>query len=178
MTQEMDEPQSYGPGGAGAIPGRLDAARVSTRGRLGRALVLALLFAGLAWLSLNHPAKDARLPRCPTEQYLRVYCPGCGSTRATHFLLNAQVGEATRHNPLLVLLGVPLALWLGWRTLSLVVTGRRARGGGSLPAWVAWSALGLLVAFAVVRNLPVEWADALRPPTRDAARGVEPSSAG
>ncbi|MFN3168636.1 MAG: DUF2752 domain-containing protein [Phycisphaeraceae bacterium] len=172
----MHEPQSYGHGGAGAIPGQTSAARVSARGRLGRAIALAIVFAGMGWLSLNHPARDAELPRCPTEQYLRVYCPGCGSTRATHFLLNAQLDQAVRHNPLLVLLGVPLALWLGWRTSAIVVTGRTKRGGRSLPAWLAWSALGLLVVFTIARNLPVEWAKALRPPAIDASHSVEASS--
>ena len=132
--------------------------------RLGAGLILTAAALALVMLSSRHPS--GWVPECPTHAYLGVVCPGCGSTRATHFLLNFRVMDAIAHNPLLVFVGVPLGVWYAVELVSVVARGRRLRPLIRSPRveWVAWIALGVVVGFGVVRNLPGAPFDRLRPP--------------
>lgn len=80
-------------------------------------------------------------------------CPGCGGLRAVHHLTDGDLVAAASSNLLVVLL-VPLAIagWLVWA--------RRAWRGGP-PLRLEWSTpvavavLGLVLGFAVLRNLGI-----------------------
>lgn len=135
-----------------------------------RAAALAGLAAGAvaaAILARHHPADVPFLPTCPSAA-LGFACAGCGSTRAVHFLLQGDLAAAWRHNPMLVLLGLPFA---GAGALSLAVAVFRGRWPRSplSPRAAARLGLGLvivLVGWTVARNLPGESFSALRPPPR------------
>ena len=93
-------------------------------------------------------AAGSVLPACPFHALTRLYCPGCGTTRALHALLHGQLGLALSMNPLAVL-AVPLvpALLLRPRFPD--------------QAWLAKLAdarlwMPVVLAFSVLRNLP--WA--------------------
>ena len=59
--------------------------------------------AGLVWLYYTYnPSGNNLFPRCPSNQFLGIICPGCGSQRAIHQLLHFNIGGAFRANPLLV----------------------------------------------------------------------------
>lgn len=62
--------------------------------------VLSVL-AVLLYFSFN-PEKGLFFPKCPSYQYLGIYCSGCGSQRAIHDLLHFRFGEAISHNLLLI----------------------------------------------------------------------------
>ena len=64
---------------------------------LGVLSVLAILL----YFSFN-PEKGLFFPKCPSYQYLGIYCSGCGSQRAIHDLLHFRFGEAVSHNLLLI----------------------------------------------------------------------------
>lgn len=83
--------------------------------------------------------------------------------RATHLLLNGQFGLAWAHNPLLILMGVPLATFFVIEQLVVVMLGKRVL---ILPRtrMLAWSALTVLVVYALLRNLPGTLGESLRPP--------------
>lgn len=116
-----------------------------TIGRLA-GLLLAL---GLAALCFVNPSA-APLPQCPVRLCLDLYCPGCGSLRAIHSLLNGEIVQAWRYNALLVCL-VPLIAgcviheYFPRRSLS--------------PTRIHFGLIGtLLVAvllFGVIRNIPL-----------------------
>lgn len=125
-------------------------------------LALITILSGLAWLAMNNPLGNNWVPRCPTEQFMGFYCPGCGSTRATHHLLNARLMSALAYNPALVVVGLPLGLWYLARTTAFILFGRRVKFP-MIPAKAGWAALILLLAFTALRNLPFTWADHLRP---------------
>lgn len=114
-----------------------------------------------AVLAARHPG--GLIPACPTAAHMGFYCPGCGSLRASHHLLNARFEEGWRHNPLLIVVGVPLGIWFAATLFVMAAFGRRLsapiRGAG----W-AWAALGVILAYTVVRNLPGDRFDRLRPP--------------
>ena len=119
------------------------------RGRWsGFALALGAALAGGAWILYRfNPATAAIYPPCPFHALTGMYCPGCGSLRATHEFLHGRIGAAFRLNPLLVL-ALPLLALIG--AAELRKPGRISR----LPAWVIWGILGVILAFWVLRNVP------------------------
>jgi len=113
---------------------------------LGAGLLLGVIY------FLFDPARYP-FPRCPLNLLTGLYCPGCGSQRATYALLHGHVAQAAGLN-LLAVASLPL-LTLGaadgiWATLS----GRSRRAALLYRPWLAWLVAGLTIAFAVLRNLP------------------------
>jgi hypothetical protein len=82
-----------------------------------------------------------------------LYCPGCGSGRAVLALLRGHPLAALGHNPLLFLLGAPCAALLAREYLRFVFPGLGLKAL-VLPAWAGKTALGLILAFWLLRNLP------------------------
>jgi hypothetical protein len=93
------------------------------------------------------------LPVCPTKALLGIDCPGCGSLRMLYSLIHGNLLAAARFNAL-GLAAVVLLVWayLAW-TYGRVV-GRRIRGWQH-HRWSAVVTLSLVVAWFVVRNIPV-----------------------
>ena len=117
--------------------------------------VSALAVAGLAAGTLLYavdPNQPGHYPTCPFLAATGYYCPGCGTLRATHDLLHGDLAGALARNPLAVL-AVPY-LVLALVTWVLRATGRPAPRSTSLPPWVLWSLLGVVLVFWVLRNLP------------------------
>ncbi len=89
------------------------------------------------------PARASVFPVCPFHQFTGLWCPGCGTTRALHQLLHGNVAVAFRFNALSMAM-LPVAGYL------------IVRGDASTlkPAWI-WLLLVAIVAFGVLRNIPV-----------------------
>lgn len=93
------------------------------------------------------------LPVCPTKALLGIDCPGCGSLRMLYSLMHGNVLAAARFNTL----GLAAVVLLVWAYLAWTygrATGRRIR------SWQHWRwspmvALCLVMAWFVVRNIPV-----------------------
>ncbi len=109
--------------------------------------VVALVIAGILLLFDPFSATSV-LPPCFFHALTHLYCPGCGTTRALHALLHGNLMLAMQMNPLAVvaLALLPLILW---------------NSPNPHRAWITrvsdarlW--LPLIVAFAVLRNLPWE----------------------
>lgn len=98
------------------------------------------------------PTHSNFYPTCQFHRLTGLQCPGCGSLRAIHQLLHGRVAAALRFNALLVISLPLLAAW------SLRLAFRLWKGSpvpdGVRPAWL-WSALAVMVAFGVLRNLPL-----------------------
>ncbi len=104
---------------------------------IGLAIVLAL--GVLAW---RDPASSGIFPACPLHAITGLHCPGCGSLRATHRLLNGDVAGAFRMNPLMIA-SLP---FLGLLCL---------RPSWCYRTWLPWFVLATLVLYAVLRNIPL-----------------------
>ncbi|BBX64832.1 membrane protein [Mycobacterium saskatchewanense] len=92
------------------------------------------------------------LPVCPTKALLGIDCPGCGSMRMLYSLMHGNLLAAARFNAL----GLAALVLLVWAYLAWTygrATGRRIRGWQH-QRWSAAVALGLVVIWFVVRNLP------------------------
>lgn len=118
---------------------------------LGLLIALALL-GGAVVLFRFDPAQHGFYPRCQLHRLTGLQCPGCGGLRALHALLHGHVMEAVRLNPLFVLALPVIGVWMAtWLT-------RRRRNPATrltLPtAWI-WAGLAVVIAFGVLRNLPV-----------------------
>ena len=137
-------------------------ARQTDRRRWVILTAVALVCLGLGWLlRVSEPRGQAFFPKCQFHQVTGMQCAGCGSTRAVHHLLNGRVVDALRSNAMLV----------GFMPVAAVVFvggfRRWWRGGEFLPfigGRFVWWTVGVLVAFSVVRNIPVRPFIYLSPP--------------
>jgi hypothetical protein len=124
-----------------------------TRTRRWRPLAVAAgAAAAVTWVGAVDPERPGHYPTCPFLSLTGLWCPGCGSLRAVHALAHGDLSTAVSRNVLTVA-AIPLliGLWAGWA--------RRTWTGSALrdlahPA-VLWSLLAGVVAFWVLRNLPV-----------------------
>ena len=126
------------------------------RSALGRVRLLAAALAvlgGLALLFVADPATSGLFPPCPFHAMTGLHCPGCGTLRALHQLLHGNVPAALGLNPLAVVLLPVIACWFLFR-LGQVVRGRSAPAV-ILPAFWIWTLLGVIIAFWILRNVPL-----------------------
>lgn len=114
----------------------------------------ALAAAAAAVLFRFDPMQVDFYPRCPLFVLTGLYCPGCGALRAGHALLHGDVAAALGFNVLFVL-ALPVFGYLAVSRLRELLTGRPLPTR-FLPASGIWTILGVLVGFAVLRNLPYE----------------------
>ena len=110
------------------------------------AAVVAGLCLGVLLLYVFPPAETRFYPRCIFHAVTGLECPGCGSLRAAHSVLHGDFAAAFRFNPLPFVL-LPLA-GLTWAVY-------RPAGWSAIPAKWIWSLLGVIIAFGVLRNLPL-----------------------
>ena len=82
-------------------------------------VVLLLLVLGFVYFAVD-PASSDVFPRCTFLTLTGYKCPGCGSQRAIHVLLNGDVAGAFRYNAML-LVAIP------WIALCLFAESRRTR---------------------------------------------------
>ena len=71
------------------------------------------IFAAAGILYFFPPETYHFYPRCPVFQYLHIYCPGCGATRAVAALLHGRIRAALQYNALAVFLSPPALYCLG-----------------------------------------------------------------
>ena len=125
--------------------------------------MLAAFAVALVMLRVFDPATSGIFPPCPLRYLTGWYCPGCGSLRAIHQLLHANVRAAWAMNPLTVIL-LPFLMY-GLSSFALF----EIRGEG-LPqpflrgAWIR-ALCAAIILFGIARNLPLHPFDLLAPGT-------------
>ncbi len=78
---------------------------------LGCGITVAVITAFFLYKKFN-PLEHHLFPQCPSKYLTGYDCPGCGSQRAIHSLLNGELGNAVRLNPLLFTL-LPYGIVVG-----------------------------------------------------------------
>ena len=127
---------------------------------VGLALLALVAIGGAVILRQHDPVVTSWFPVCVFHQLTSLHCPGCGATRAVHALLHGRILEAICWNPFLVL-GCPLiagVFW--WRT-------RRERRGLPTSAYLPRVLLGVVIAYAILRNVPTPERSWLAPRSLD-----------
>jgi hypothetical protein len=124
--------------------------------RYDRVILLAgLTAAALAFAVLRafNPATSSLFPPCPFHALSGLYCPGCGSLRALHQLLNGHGRAAFAMNPLAVAL-FPFLLYGLVSQVSLQLRGRYLPRFFIPGAWI-WGLGAIIIAFGILRNIPL-----------------------
>ncbi len=123
---------------------------------------LALLgAAGVAFLYAFDPRTPGLYPACPFLSLTGCYCPGCGTLRALHMLLRGSVASALGYN-VLTALSLPFIAY-SYGAGAMRAFGLRAPGPFFVhPVWI-WALLAAVVAFWVLRNVPVAPLTSLAP---------------
>lgn len=111
---------------------------------------LSLLLAVGVIYALVDPAKAAWMPKCPMHLFTGLDCPGCGSQRAIHALLNGDLAGAWNANAILFL-AIPYILVVAFAEIFSKRFPRLLRVV-SAPA-VIYSFTWVLIIWAVARNL-------------------------
>ncbi len=111
--------------------------------------------AALALVAAVDPKVPGHYPTCPFLSLTGWYCPGCGSLRGLHALAHGRLGEVVDHNALLVLVALPMVAggWARWLWRSAGHRGRRR--SRPTPVAAIRALLGVVLAFWLVRNLPL-----------------------
>ncbi|WP_299443575.1 DUF2752 domain-containing protein [uncultured Aquimarina sp.] len=81
--------------------------------KYGYFLAIVPVFFLLRYYYLNDPELNTGggfFPSCIFHSLTGYHCPGCGSQRAIHDLLNGHIFQALQHNILLVILAIVLGL--------------------------------------------------------------------
>lgn len=117
------------------------------------ATLILLAFFGLIALLVVDPADSSLFPPCPFHALTRLHCPGCGTLRALHQLLDGNLRTAFGLNPLMVSF-LPLIAYGFLSGLVRVVSGRNVPGV-FLPALWIRIILGVIILFWIARNIPV-----------------------
>lgn len=130
-------------------PGQRTADRVA-RLRL-PALVAAGGAAGLAYIGSVSPYAPGSYPLCPISALTGFACPGCGTLRCVHSLVNGDIAAAFARNPLVpILLLVGVLVFARW----VVLRWRGETFRWDPPTWVPVTIGVVILAFGVLRNVP------------------------
>lgn len=100
------------------------------------------------------------LPSCPFYTLTGLYCPGCGSTRAVHYLLIGDWRMSLRSNPLLLPM-LPFLILLLARFFYEGIAERTLPFPGLIP--ISTGIAVLLCLFWILRNIPLDCFDWMRP---------------
>lgn len=153
MVQSAGSPDVPQSGAPVAAPGRAGA-RQRTAWRKLAVAGLALSAAALCAFLWAHDPQKQTIFVCVFRLATGLYCPGCGSTRAMHLLLHLHPYAALRMNPGLVLL-LPILAYCMLDEMIPWALGRRIVPHWEMPAKFAWTLAILVIAYAVLRNVPV-----------------------
>ena len=122
-------------------------------------LVVAALYLGA--LAYRHPADYGFLPPCQFHEWTGLFCPGCGATRAVHFLLQGDWKTSLHYNPLVILF-LPILLLLPGQWLYEIFYRKSIHY--SLQAKFYLGLAIVVIVFFVLRNVPLTGFEILRPP--------------
>jgi hypothetical protein len=118
-------------------------------------IIPALVFSCLVFLYFRFdPASTSFFPECPFHLLTNFDCPGCGSQRAIHSLLQGNIRQAADFNFLLVLFLPFLAINFGFKIYS-VLNKKEVKWKAVNHPVTPKIVFGLVVLFWVVRNMSI-----------------------
>jgi len=116
-------------------------------------VIVLVVAASAASLYVSDPADLSGWAVCPFYVATGFHCAGCGTMRGLHVLLHGDVVGAVGFNPLTMLL-LPVFAYPFLSNVRLLVQGRPLPKV-ALPGASIWVLLVVVLAFWVLRNIPV-----------------------
>ncbi len=107
--------------------------------------LVAILLLYASFNPANHP-----FPRCIFLSLTGLKCPGCGSQRALHALMHANIIQAWHYNPLLIVSIPFLALLVFSQLMKHRFTKLYNNLNGGI---VIWTVFIIVVAWWILRNI-------------------------
>jgi hypothetical protein len=121
------------------------------------------LVAAVAFVARHDPAAiGSHYPGCVFHQMTGLWCPGCGLTRGTYQLLHGHIGAALSYN-IFTPVAVAAIMIAWWSWVRLAWGGAAIHVPPSLLRIATIALPTLLVAYGVLRNVPVTPLRALAP---------------
>jgi len=131
------------------------------------ALFALALIAGVFVIATTSPTRDSIYPKCIAYTATGIHCPGCGTGRAAHFLLNGRPLDALRCN-LFAPFILPFLLVALFRSLLIWALDRPFPEPRIRAFWLRLFVAALII-YTVARNIPSE------PFRQLAPREIEPA---
>jgi hypothetical protein len=113
---------------------------------------VVLIALAAVMLRVFNPATVWFFPPCPFRLLTGYLCPGCGTLRALHQLLNGHLAAAFRLNPLMLLL-LPCVGYSAASSALEIAFGRTLPQVFLRPVYI-WMLLAIIVLFWIGRNIP------------------------
>ena len=123
-----------------------------------QAAVIAL---GMAVVYLADPRVQGVYPVCPFFGLTGFHCAGCGTMRALHTLMRGDVAAAIGYNAL-AMTSLPFIAYSGARA-AMSAFGLPSPPRAFIPHRWIWTLLAGVIAFWILRNVPVHPFAALAP---------------
>lgn len=114
-------------------------------------LALAIPFVVTA-LIVFPPSKYPIYLPCPMYAWTGYHCAGCGSTRAVRALVVGDFYQALAYNPLFVVCLPVLVVFVIRRAVAKSQGDKRPFV--TIPNWLVWPAVGLVIVYTILRNIP------------------------
>ncbi|HNW05240.1 MAG TPA: DUF2752 domain-containing protein [Oscillospiraceae bacterium] len=121
--------------------------------RVFAAAACLLAGAGLFWVWRSGDGAGIGFP-CAVRELTGLYCSGCGASRALRAILHLQFYKALRYNAVFTLLFPFFAAYFLALARSFVKYGED-RVSQRVPTGPLWLILAAVLAFGVLRNLPL-----------------------
>ncbi len=132
------------------------------------ALAALAVLAGVFIIATTSPTRDSVYPKCIAYTVTGIHCPGCGTGRASHFLLNGRLLDALQCN-LFAPFILPFLLVVLFRGLLLWALDRPVPEPRVRAFWLRLLVVALII-YTVARNVPAE------PFRQLAPREIEPAA--
>ncbi len=90
------------------------------------------------------------LSRCGMLEFLHLYCPACGGTRAFAALLKLDIISSVKYNPVVLMGAISLAAY------EIAMIKHLVKGGDReifVKPWMVFVFLGIWFAYSIVRNV-------------------------
>lgn len=117
-------------------------------------LLILGVIASLLWVYHQYnPLESILFPKCPIKTVTGLDCPGCGSQRALHYLLQGDIKKSFAQNPLLFIM-IPYIIGGYYLHYHPSPSTRELRLRKRLYGYYAiWIIVTLIVIFTIVRNI-------------------------
>ncbi|MBC8061979.1 MAG: DUF2752 domain-containing protein [Clostridiaceae bacterium] len=107
----------------------------------------------LCYLFLHNPVGNSIFPKCLILEYTGLYCPGCGSTRATYYLTHGNLLKAFGFNQLYIML-LPFMLYLYLLNFGIRINGKELLPMPKFNLRFCMLIAIVFIVFCILRNIP------------------------